>query len=86
MPDKGPSPHPSMRDIKVSTSGIQKLLEQVKPNKASGPDQIPARVLKECASELAHILKKTFTKTLQLGNVPKQWREVYVTPIFKTGD
>ena len=39
--DKGPSPHPSMPNITISTPGIQKLLANLKPHKATGPDLIP---------------------------------------------
>ena len=41
LPDKWPSPHPSMPDITISTPGIQKLLANLKPHKATGPDLIP---------------------------------------------
>ena len=86
IPDKGPSPHPDLEEVEVSTSGIRKLLEELNPTKASGPDQIPARILKECAVQIAPILQKIFVKTLQNGEVPNQWREANVTPIFKKGD
>ena len=86
IPDKGPSPHPNMPGIEISTKGVQKLLEQLKPTKASGPDQIPARILKECALQIAPILRNIFAKCLTDGEVPQQWREANVTPIFKKGD
>ena len=35
--------------IKIEQKGLEKLLRQVNPNKASGPDTIPNRILKECA-------------------------------------
>ena len=43
-------------DIKVSVEGVKKLLQNLKPNKAAGPDRIPNRVLKELAEELAPII------------------------------
>ena len=43
-----------------------KQLEALKPNKASGPDEIPARVLKETASEL-------FQQTYTTGKPPQAW-------------
>jgi len=39
--------YPSMSDIVVEPYGVEKLLSKVKPSKASGPDEIPCRVLKE---------------------------------------
>ena len=37
-PDKGPSSFPSMPQIEISTPGVKKLLDNLKPHKASGPD------------------------------------------------
>jgi hypothetical protein len=42
--------------IKIEQKGLEKLLRQVNPNKASGPDYIPNRILKECAEPIAPIL------------------------------
>jgi hypothetical protein len=36
---------------------IEKLLTNINPSKASGPDNMPNRILKECAIHLAPILK-----------------------------
>ena len=52
MPDKGPSSFPSMPQIEVSTPGVNKLLDNLKPHKASGPDSIPPMVLKELSNEI----------------------------------
>ena len=53
LPDKGISPHPTMPDVTVAQPGIAKLLHELKPNKASGPDAIPSRVLQTMASEIS---------------------------------
>jgi hypothetical protein len=47
----GDSPYPDMPDIEVSTPGVAKLLAGLNPHKATGPDGISARILKECAKE-----------------------------------
>ena len=39
LPDKGPSPHPIMPDISITTAGILNLLQNLDIHKASGPDQ-----------------------------------------------
>ena len=36
IPNKGPSPHPKMTDILVTQSGVNKLLSNINPHKASG--------------------------------------------------
>ena len=56
MPDKGPSPHPDIPDIEVNWKGFHKLLKGLKTFKATGPDSIPAYILKAAADQLAQIL------------------------------
>ena len=53
MPDPEPSPHPTMPDIKVSVNGVAKLLRNLNPTKAAGPDDIPCRLLQSEANEIA---------------------------------
>ena len=60
MPDKGPSPHPSMSNITFKTKGIAKLLQNLNPYKAAGPDSIPTFMLKVAANEIAPVLTKIF--------------------------
>ena len=63
----------------------RKLLHKTNPQKATGSDCIPARILKSCASELAPILTIVFNRSLQKGSVSEDWRHAYVTAIFKKG-
>ena len=62
-------PYPDMEEIGVDETGIRKLLQKTNPRKATGPDCIPARILKDCVSELAPILTIIFNKSLQKGRV-----------------
>ena len=55
-------------------------------DKATGPDGISARLLKECSNEIARSLTALFTKSLSLGNVPQEWKEANVVPVPKKGD
>ena len=57
-------PYPPMPDIEISREGVLKLLKKINPNKASGPDMIPARILQDLAEELAPILTEIFRRTL----------------------
>ena len=69
----------------VSEEGVSKLLQETNPRKASGPDMIPARLLKECADKLAPILVVIFNKSLQTGTVPDDWKNANVSAVFKKG-
>ena len=80
------SSHPPMPEIIINLKGVEKALHNLKPNKASGPDRISPRVLKELAVELSPHLTRIFQKSLETGTVPKQWKTALVTPVFKKGD
>ena len=76
---------PTLPEIVITTEGVRKLLSKLKPGKASGPDNISPRVLKQLASVLADPLSRIFRKSLAEGCVPEDWRHANVAPIFKKG-
>jgi hypothetical protein len=85
IPDKGPSIHPQMNSINIDPAGVEKLLLNLKPDKASGPDNITARLLKTMAHELAPILAALYQQSLDTGSIPIEWLNANVTPIHKKG-
>ena len=86
IPNMDDSPYPDMPAIKVNTKGVHKLLSNLNPTKAAGPDDIPCRLLKELASELAPVLTLLFNKSLASGELPGIWKHARVQPVFKKGD
>ena len=83
IPSKGTSPFTAMGEITVDPKGVLKLLNGLKVHKAPGPDGLSARVLKECSSEIAPILAYIYNESLAQGNVPDDWRQANVAPVFK---
>ena len=77
---------PDIPAISVTLNGVIKLLQNLKPYKASGPDKIPTRLLKECAKEIAPSLVLLFQASLKQSIVPTEWKHAFMTPIFKKGD
>ena len=77
---------PAIESIQVSCNGVAKLLRNLKIHKATGPDGIPARLLKETASELAPAVTLLFQVSLDRGKVPSSWKEALIVPIFKKGN
>ncbi|KAK3089266.1 hypothetical protein FSP39_002210 [Pinctada imbricata] len=75
-----------IKPIKINEKGLEKLLQEINTTKSSGPDNIPNRILKECAAQLAPILKIIFQKSLDTGTLPKDWRDANISSIFKKGD
>ena len=77
--------HASLNAIKIRTKVVEKKLKQLKSSKATGPDEIPARVLKECAAVLSKPLTRLFNMSLHQGIVPTEWKCAQVIPCHKSG-
>ena len=74
---------PDIPAISVTLNGVIKLLQNIKPYKASEPDKIPTRLLKECAKKIAPSLVLLFQASLKQSIVPTEWKHTFVTPILK---
>ena len=70
----------------MTKPGIIKQLKNINPSKATGPDLIPCRVLKEAADSIAPYLEILYNKSIKTGKVPADWLIGNVIPIFKKGD
>ena len=81
-PSKGTSPFSSMGDITVDPKGVAKLLDGLNVHKASGPDGLNARVLKECSNEISPILALIYNESLARGEVPDEWRQANVSLVL----
>ena len=86
-PASNPSPPVNiMPELQVSTAGIDKLLKNLHPDKAAGPDQIPPIVLKELHEQVSPIIQVLFQISYETGTLPKEWCTANVSPLFKKGD
>ena len=65
-----PTLNSQMSNIKVCACGVLKQLKSLNPNKSTGPDGIPPRVLKEMADVLATPLTNLFQMSLDKRAVP----------------
>ena len=63
---------PVLSDTDISLNGILKLLNNLKPGKAAGPDKLRPLLLKELRAEIAPIIKVIFQKTLETGQIPAE--------------
>ena len=78
--------YPKIDDLHISIEGVEKLLHNLDPNKASGPDNIPNKILKLCAKELAPAITHIFNQSLNTGILPVDWKNANISPIFKKGN
>ena len=65
-------PYPDIVELRITSDGVQKLLENLNPNKSMGPHQIHPRVLKQLATAVAPIVAVIFNKSLHSGEVPEE--------------
>jgi hypothetical protein len=49
-----------MKSFDITCNGITKLLKQLNPYKAPGPDNISPRILKELATDISPLLQLIF--------------------------
>ena len=79
-------PTSTMPDINITTKGVTTLLRKLNSQKATGPDMIPARILKEMADQCAPFLAIIYRKCLTDGSIPEVWKTANVSAIFKKGE
>lgn len=78
-------PYPDITPLIIEANGIKRLLHNLDPNKAQGPDGISPRFLKETSESIAPVLALIFNASFQQGKLPSDWKNAYVVPAFKKG-
>ena len=74
-----------MNDIVVGVDEVLKVLSNLDPSSALGPDGIHNTLLKRCAQSLVAPLLILISKSLATSVIPVQWKTSQVVPIFKKG-
>ncbi|VDL97660.1 unnamed protein product [Schistocephalus solidus] len=64
---------------------VKREQKNLKEAKSSGPDDLPAKVLKELAGELSKALVHIFNLSFESGKLPSAWKTAYIYPIYKSG-
>ena len=59
-----------LSEIRLTISEVIKFLTDIDVDKAHGPDNIPGRLLKETAPEIASLVYRLFNLSLSLGKFP----------------
>ena len=63
IPKLAPSVYSDIPFLEIGINGVVKQLKNLNQNKATGPDELPARVLKETAAEIAPIITQLFQQS-----------------------
>ena len=85
LPDIETTVLPELGDLVLRVEEVYNVLKNLDKSKASGPDNISPRLLKECASQLAPSICLLFNKSVQSGVLPDEWLKANVVPVHKGG-
>ena len=76
----------TFNSIAVTINEVEDILRTLNPSKASGPDQVSCKMLKETAHSIAPVLTRLITLSLHSKRVPQGWKEANVIPVHKKGN
>ena len=76
---------PPLDTFTVTHEDVTKGLKNLKTDKSPGIDGIHPRPLKELADVLSTPVTMIFQKSLATGQLPRNWLDAVVSPIFKKG-
>ena len=62
----------TVSDINLEQIEVMNVLEDLDPTKASGPNNIPIHVFKECAHSITPLLTCLFNKSLKQSTIPSE--------------
>ena len=69
----------------VSVPEVKRLLKQTDSKKSDGPDLIPARLIKDCAHELAPSITHLVNVILETSTIPNDFKIGRISAIYKSG-
>ena len=76
----------SISELNLCVDDVLVALLNLDSNKATGPDGIPPRLLKETAHQIALSLCSLFNQSLSSGSLPDEWKLANIIPIYKKED
>ncbi|MES9881747.1 MAG: reverse transcriptase family protein [Sedimenticola sp.] len=76
----------ALSSFNITPTDIIDVLSSLNTSKASGPDLLHPRILKEARCSLAVPLSIFFNSSVSSGTFPSQWKQANVVPVFKKED
>ena len=62
---------------------VEKAIQKLRNNKATGPDQIPNEIMKYGAPEMINLLTEIFNTVFRTESIPEEWRQSEIVSIYK---
>jgi hypothetical protein len=70
----------------VTEDDVIKAFKQLKPKLTTGPDKIPAFIVRDCMYVFVRPLTRIFNLILNSGKFPSQWKTSRIYPVYKKGE
>jgi len=74
-----------LRRTWITTEKVKKKICNLRNNSAPGPDGISPKILKNLKDQIAPVLAMVYRKSLARSEVPEEWRQANICPIYKKG-
>ena len=75
-----------INNISITPDELAEAIEEMRNNAASGPDGIPAILLKKCKTVLSEALAIFWNEYMEVGNIPISLKSFLIPPIHKGGN
>ena len=85
LPPEIPAQNEGISHIEATEDDIEDLIKALDSNKATGPDGVSPKLIKEAGKSLVPSLTKLINLSLRTSLVPSQWKKANVLPLFKKG-
>ena len=72
--------------LDVTTDIFKNALFNLKPDKASRPDNVSSKLLKSAGNAIVPSLMSVFTASAASNTVPATWKSANVSSLYKSGD
>ena len=68
---------------KTNSIEVLEVMKKLRPNKATGHDLIPPKVIQQAAGVLCHHFSTLFNYVLDQAKIPQQWKLAEISPAHK---
>ena len=75
-----------LNTLNFANNDIEKVIQNLDPNKAHGYDKISISMRKNCGKSICKPLQLIFSQYIDTGSFPLEWKKANVVPVHKKGD
>src|SRR6218665_3866993 len=75
-----------LAQIIFTKENVVEQLKRLNTDKSTGIDELHLKFLHEVREEIGEALALIFNKSMQTGDVPREWRDALIVPLFKKGN